>query len=29
MTGEQFRTGERPTSQWSRVESGRSDDLTG
>ena len=29
MTGEQFRTGERPTAQWSRVESGRSDDLTG
>jgi predicted dithiol-disulfide oxidoreductase (DUF899 family) len=27
--GQQFRTGERPTSQWSRVEAGRSDDLTG
>jgi predicted dithiol-disulfide oxidoreductase (DUF899 family) len=29
MTGEQFRTGERPTPQWSRLESGRSDDLFG
>ena len=29
MTGEQFRTGERPTPQWSRLESGRSDDLSG
>ncbi|MFC7622650.1 DUF899 family protein [Microlunatus sp. GCM10028923] len=27
--GQQFRTGERPTSQWSRIEAGRSDDLTG
>ena len=29
MAGEQFRTGERPTSQWSRLEAGRSDDLSG
>jgi predicted dithiol-disulfide oxidoreductase (DUF899 family) len=29
MTGEQFRTGERPTAQWSRLEAGRSDDLAG
>jgi predicted dithiol-disulfide oxidoreductase (DUF899 family) len=29
MTGEQFRTGERPTSQWSRLKAGRSDDLSG
>jgi predicted dithiol-disulfide oxidoreductase (DUF899 family) len=29
MTGEQFRTGDRPTPQWSRLESGRSDDLSG
>jgi hypothetical protein len=29
MTGEQFRTGERPTAQWSRLEAGRSDDLSG
>jgi predicted dithiol-disulfide oxidoreductase (DUF899 family) len=28
MTGEQFRTGERPTAQWSRLEAGRSDDLS-
>ena len=28
MAGEQFRTGERPTSQWSRLEAGRSDDLS-
>jgi predicted dithiol-disulfide oxidoreductase (DUF899 family) len=28
-TGDQFRTGDRPTSQWSRVAAGRSDDLTG
>ena len=28
-TGEQFRTGERPTPQWSRLEAGRSDDLSG
>jgi predicted dithiol-disulfide oxidoreductase (DUF899 family) len=27
--GAQFRTGERPTSQWSRIASGRSDDLSG
>jgi predicted dithiol-disulfide oxidoreductase (DUF899 family) len=27
--GAQFRTGERPTSQWSRLEAGRSDDLSG
>jgi predicted dithiol-disulfide oxidoreductase (DUF899 family) len=27
--GDQFRTGERPTSQWSRLEAGRSDDLSG
>jgi predicted dithiol-disulfide oxidoreductase (DUF899 family) len=27
MRGEQFRTGERPTSQWSRINAGRSDDL--
>ena len=27
--GDQFRTGDRPTSQWSRVAAGRSDDLTG
>jgi predicted dithiol-disulfide oxidoreductase (DUF899 family) len=27
MTGEQFRLGERPTAQWSRLEAGRSDDL--
>jgi hypothetical protein len=27
--GEQFRTGGRPTSQWSRLEAGRSDDLSG
>jgi predicted dithiol-disulfide oxidoreductase (DUF899 family) len=26
--GDQFRTGERPTSQWSRLEAGRSDDLS-
>ncbi|WP_333891310.1 DUF899 family protein [Mycolicibacterium gadium] len=26
--GAQFRTGERPTSQWSRIEAGRSDDLS-
>lgn len=29
MAGEQFRTGERPTAQWSRLEAGRSDDLSG
>ena len=29
MTGEQFRTGERPTAQWSRLEAGRSDALSG
>jgi predicted dithiol-disulfide oxidoreductase (DUF899 family) len=29
MTGEQFRSGERPTAQWSRLETGRSDDLSG
>jgi predicted dithiol-disulfide oxidoreductase (DUF899 family) len=28
-TGEQFRTDGRPTSQWSRLTAGRSDDLTG
>jgi predicted dithiol-disulfide oxidoreductase (DUF899 family) len=27
--GAQFRTGERPTSQWSRIEAGRSDALSG
>ena len=27
-TGEQFRSGPRPTSQWSRLTAGRSDDLT-
>ena len=27
--GDQFRTGDRPTAQWSRVAAGRSDDLTG
>jgi predicted dithiol-disulfide oxidoreductase (DUF899 family) len=27
--GDQFRTNGRPTSQWSRIESGRSDDLSG
>jgi predicted dithiol-disulfide oxidoreductase (DUF899 family) len=26
--GAQFRTGARPTSQWSRLEAGRSDDLS-
>ncbi|MFI5505835.1 DUF899 family protein [Mycobacterium sp. NPDC051804] len=28
LAGAQFRNGERPTSQWSRIEAGRSDDLT-
>jgi hypothetical protein len=28
MTGEQFRTDGRPTSQWSRLAAGRSDDLS-
>jgi predicted dithiol-disulfide oxidoreductase (DUF899 family) len=27
--GDQFRTGGRPTSQWSRLEAGRSDELSG
>jgi len=28
-TGDQFRTGERPTPQWDRLAEGRSDDLSG
>jgi predicted dithiol-disulfide oxidoreductase (DUF899 family) len=28
-TGDQFRTNGRPTAQWSRLEAGRSDDLSG
>ncbi|MGH3768510.1 MAG: hypothetical protein ACRDS0_00345 [Pseudonocardiaceae bacterium] len=27
VTGEQFRTNERPTAQWSRLEAGCPDDL--